>query len=338
MQNSQIEKKNEKVFIAAGIISLVLIVMVMLFVFSQNQYSKIDELSHPIGQIEKTEKETLRPDESGKISSSNFENLKLSAQSAVVYDVKHQRFLYQKREKDVLPLASLTKLMTALTAVELLPKESTIRIAQEYLQEENGGGLLANERWNADDLISLTLVASSNVGSRAIATVAGAFLPAQPSNPRQSFVEHLNDRATELGLDSMHFYNDSGLDIDLTQSGAYGSAADIAKLTSYILKHHPELLESTTHSKLSFVSDTKFVHNIKNTNTIVDTIPGVIASKTGYTDLAQGNLAVAFAPGIEGPYIAVVLGSTYSGRFSDIEKLVAATVSAATTTQPAKTN
>lgn len=334
MDSNQIEKKNEKVFIAAGIISLVLIVMVMLFVFSQNQYSKIDDLKHPIGYIKKTEKETLRPFVPTN-TSARFENLNLSARSAVVYDVKNQKFLYQKREKDVLPLASLTKLMTALTAVELLPKESTIRIAQEYLQEENGGGLLTNERWNADDLISLTLVSSSNVGSRAIATVAGAFLPADynmPStNPRENFVQRLNDRAVELGLDSMHFYNDSGLDLDLTQSGAYGSAADIAKLTSYILKNHPELLESTTHSKLSFISDTKFVHNIKNTNTIVDMIPGVIASKTGYTDLAQGNLAVAFTPGLEGPYVAVVLGSTYNGRFSDIEKLVAATVSATTT-------
>ncbi len=315
--------RKEKIIFIAEIIGLVLIVLLVLFMYSKNHFNRIDNLKVPVVM-----------DGSALDLTNYFEGLDISAHSAAVWDTKNQKFIYKKNEKDILPLASLTKLMTAMAAVEILPQESTIRIAQEYLVEENGAGLLANEKWKASDLVAFTLLTSSNVGSRALATVAGAFLPKDTAlsvlgsnaNPRELFIAELNRRAGNLGLRSMTFYNDSGLDLNEGHAGAYGSAEDVVKLSNYILENHPELLEPTRHAQINFVSTTKFKHDAKNTNKNVESIPGVVSSKTGYTDLAQGNLMVTFSPALDGPYIAVVMGSTVDGRFTDIEKLVSATL------------
>ncbi len=314
MDNDIIKQKNEKVLVAVVAVGLVLIVMVALYIYSKNQHVKIDHINNSIVQ------------NTGTVTDP-FANMNLFAHSAVVWDVKNQKFLYKKNEQDVVPLASLTKLMTALAAVEILPNGSNIKITNEYLQEEAPKELLANENWDLRKLISLTLLSSSNAGARAIATVAGAFLPQkQTEDTRQVFIDYLNKRAGELKLDSMRFYNDSGLDLDTEESGAYGSAQDVAKLMDYIIKTQPNLLESTKFSNLTLTSNNNSVHQVKNTNIIIDSIPGVAASKTGYTDLAQGNLMVEFSPGLEGPYVAVVLGSTFEGRFTDIDKLINATI------------
>lgn len=303
--------KHERVLMAAGIVGLVFIIMILLFIYSQNRYIRIDDIKPPIAKIEK------QP----------FRDINITAKSAVIWDIRGQKFVYQKNEKDVWPLASLTKLMTTLAASELLPEESIVMIKSSDVDREEKAELQVGERWNLNDLISLTLLSSSNTGSRAIASVAGAFLgQGQGRSGEEVFVEYLNRRAFELGLKSTQFYNDSGLDVNEQHSGAYGSAQDIAILLDYIVKEKPELLEPTTHSKLKVVSNDNLVHNIKNTNAAVDLVPGILGSKTGFTDLAQGNLAVAFSPAMEGPFIAVVLGSTADGRFSDIEKLVSATL------------
>ena len=55
-------------------------------------------------------------------------------------------------------------------------------------------------------------------------------------------------------------------------------------------------------------------------------MPGLLAAKTGYTDLSGGNVAVVTSPGIEGPFVTVILGSSFSGRFVDLEKLSRATL------------
>jgi D-alanyl-D-alanine carboxypeptidase len=218
--------------------------------------------------------------------------------------------------------------MTALATAELVPESSTVRITREYLQEEGKPEVLLGENWRLKDLLGLTLMSSSNAGARAVATAAGAFLTDNSAtvNPRDLFVNHINKRASELDLDSIRFYNDNGLDLDEENSGGYGNAEDVAKLVDYILKNQPEILEATKFSQMKFVSADNIVHDVKNTNAFVENVPGIIGSKTGFTDLAQGNLAVAFSPGLDGPYVAVVLGSTFDDRFNDMSRLIDATI------------
>ncbi len=260
------------------------------------------------------------------VSKVAFDTVVIEAKSAYVLDLAQNKVLYKKNELAQLPLASLTKLMTALVAVEMFPRESHITIRKEFLEEEGDTGLLPDESWRLRNLLDFSLISSSNDGARSIASAVGAFdLKTEDYDlGRKGFIEKMNTRAKELGMQESYFINESGLDVGGT-SGGYGSAVDVAKLLKYILVQQPALLEATKY-KTTVVDSFDKSHTIKNTNTIIESIPGLIASKTGYTDLAGGNLAVAFDASIGRPIIVVVLGSSEKGRFEDVQKLVDASL------------
>ncbi|MES3004671.1 MAG: serine hydrolase [Patescibacteria group bacterium] len=259
------------------------------------------------------------------IMSNAFANIAINAKSAYVFDVSANRAVYKKDEFVQMPLASITKLMTAVVATESVPENSKITIRKEFLLPSGDSGLVEGEDWRLKDLLDFSLVVSSNDGTYSIASVVGAMSLNSTDYEigREEFIKKMNDKAKELGLFQTYFINDSGLDEGLL-SGGYGSAIDVAKLMQYALKNHSNILEATKYSELT-IDSLDASHSIENTNKEVASIPGVIASKTGFTDMAGGNLVVAFDAGIGQPFIVVVLGGTPEGRFEDISKLVAAT-------------
>ena len=266
--------------------------------------------------------------EPGQLIMTNaFNNIHVEAKSVYVFDIVTNKVLYEKNETAQLPLASLTKLMTALTAVELFPKDSHITVRKEFLEEEGDTGLLADESWKLKDLLDFSLMVSSNDGARSIASVVGAFdLKTTDYNlGRKDFITKMNIRAQELGFLETYFINESGLD-EGSLSGGYGSTKDVAKLMQYILINRPKLLEATKYPTTTIESLNRIKHTAKNTNTDVNQIPGLLASKTGYTALAGGNLALAFDASIGRPIIVVVLGSSEKGRFTDADTLVKASL------------
>jgi D-alanyl-D-alanine carboxypeptidase (penicillin-binding protein 5/6) len=262
-----------------------------------------------------------------------FDNVNILAKAAVVFDLQNNTVIYNKNDTTQLPLASITKLLTALTALSLLPANTQITIRKDFLVDDENSGLAAGESWSLKNLLDFSLVVSSNGGARSIASVVGATLDQTQdfSLGRADFIKQMNLEAQKLGLSQSYFLNESGLDESSTQSGGYGSAIDVTKLMQYILANKPDILEPTKYASLS-VTSLSTTHVAKNTDILADTIPGLLASKTGYTDLAGGNLVVAFDASIGHPFIAVVLGSTESGRFSDMQTLVNATMKYATTT------
>ncbi|MSR78585.1 MAG: D-alanyl-D-alanine carboxypeptidase [Candidatus Taylorbacteria bacterium] len=269
-------------------------------------------------------------------SSLPYDSTPLIARSAYVFDVKTGKSLYEKNANAQLPLASLTKIMTAVTALSLLPQDAVITIQPEYLGSEGDSGLFGNERWTFKDLLGLTLLESSNDGASAIASTAGqaAFALGSLPKPTKStfeleqaeFVLFMNKTARELKLDQSYFLNPTGLDISASVSGAYGSARDVAKLFSYAQTRYPTLFEMTRYNQKEFESLSLLKHKVKNTNIFVSKIPSFLGSKTGFTDLAGGNLVISFDAGPDYPVVISVLGSTEQGRFEDAEKLVYATL------------
>lgn len=256
-----------------------------------------------------------------------FNKLKIQASSAYIYDITQNKVLYKKNETAQLPLASITKLMTALVAVELLPENSKITIRNDFLKEEGNSGLVVSESWKLKDLLDFSLVTSSNDGARSLASVIGA-VTSKTSDfnlGRKDFIQKMNERANKLGLTQTYFINETGLDVGDNVSGGYGSAVDVNELMKYMIINHPEILEPTKYSSISVSSDDK-KHLGKNTNDFVGSIPGLFASKTGYTNMAGGNLVVAFDAGLGNPIIVTVLGSTQEGRFEDVQKMVDATL------------
>lgn len=258
---------------------------------------------------------------------SAFAGVHLTAKAAYVYDISTGQTLYAKNADKSLPLASITKIMTGLVTLEQIPEHASLVLRPEFLAEEGDSGLLVDERWDAKKLLDYTLVSSSNDGAAALASAAQSFFSARQSGGTiaKTFVDLMNDKAASLGLRSMHFNNPTGLDISMSEAGGYSSAEDLAKLLAYALKSRPELFEATKSIRTT-ISSKDAAHFAQNTNVAAPQIPGLIASKTGYTDLAGGNLAVIIDAGIQHPIAIVVLGSTYDERFSDTTKLVTATL------------
>lgn len=252
-----------------------------------------------------------------------FDDVTVSATSAFVWDVRTQRVLYEKNPDEQLPLASITKLMTALVAYEITTRDTAVAVDPDATRQDGDSGLASGERFTLGALADLTLMTSSNDGAYAIATAAGSLLDA--GEPTVSFVKAMNIRADELGLSQTYFRNPTGLDITESEAGAYGSARDIAFLLEHIVAERPEILEATTEPAALVYNEDGAYHEAENTNYAVRNIPGLIGSKTGYTTLAGGNLAVAFDVGVNRPIIVVVLGSTYDGRFTDVLTLANAT-------------
>ncbi|MBI2482332.1 MAG: D-alanyl-D-alanine carboxypeptidase [Candidatus Vogelbacteria bacterium] len=244
------------------------------------------------------------PDGPTIVVANPFDAVYLEAKAAVVYDVETGQVVYSLNAGQPFPLASITKVMTALVASNMLAPESKIT--------------LGREQWSFKNLLDFTLITSSNESAQALAN-------ASEQESGEQFVSAMNLMTTKLGLSSMSFANPTGLDVAPGQAGAYGSASDVAKLFTHIVSTKPELLASTRLSSTN-VASVGASHLAINTNKVAGILPGLIASKTGFTDLADGNLAVIVDRGLRQPIVIVVLSSSQDGRFNDVLKLNKATL------------
>ncbi|MFH0803517.1 MAG: serine hydrolase [Candidatus Tagabacteria bacterium] len=243
------------------------------------------------------------------IISNPFENIKLEARTAYVFDVVKNQPIFELNSEAQLALASLTKIMTALAAKESFPSSLLVTISKEAVLQEGDEGFIVGKEWPVLDLIDAMLLSSSNDAAFALASEFN-------KDFNEDFVSLINKKAKELGLAQTYFLNATGLDLSEDVSGAYGSAKDISQLLLYAVKNHPSLME-TTRSNIASINARKF----KNTNQIINELPGFMAGKTGFSDLAGGNLAIMIDKGFGQPFIIVVLGSTYDGRFTDVKTL-----------------
>lgn len=248
--------------------------------------------------------------------------VEVRAKAAYVWDVQNQRVLYSKDAEDALPLASITKLMTALLAHELIDKNHDAVVSMGALEQEGSSGLTVGEHLQIAELNKLALVSSSNDAAFALGATVGALLG--DKDPTAQFVKGMNIKAEELHLKSMKFRNTTGLDLSPSEPGSIGSAKDVSLLMEDILKNYPDVLIPTTKANGRAYSSDGTYHDLENTNEIVYAIPNLLGSKTGYTDLAGGNLTIAFDTGMNHPIIITVLGSTREERFSDVLRLVKA--------------
>lgn len=245
------------------------------------------------------------------------------AEAIMVYDVNADEVIYARNADTPLPLASITKLMTALVVTELLTSDTSVTITPEAVAQYGQSGLYEGETVTAQNLIEYALLASSNDAAYALAVSLGEKLI--PGEGSGAFVDAMNLRARELELESIMFQNPTGLDVTNFESAAQGSARDVNTLMRYLLTTHPELLLPTRSDSARIQTEVGRYLDIRNTNRIIPRIPNLLGSKTGYTELAGGNLTIAFDTGYNRPIIITVLGSTFTGRFEDVAALVDAT-------------
>lgn len=249
-----------------------------------------------------------------------FASVSLSAKSAIVLDITEHKTLYALNPDVQLPLASLTKIPLVLVVAQVLPQDAIITMPGGISQ------FAAGTRWKLSDIINFTLAISSNDGADVLAAAAQEGIRAHyPDAPvHDATLWRMNRLAGELGLSHTYFLNDNGLDESPTQSGAYGTARDIAAIFAYAASTSPQTFSATTKQGFSIRSIDGARATAINTDAALPAIPGIIMGKTGYTDLAGGNLAVVYEQSGH-RIVAVVLGSTQAGRFDDMKTLIVRT-------------
>lgn len=204
--------------------------------------------------------------------------------------------------------------MTAITAKENLPSALEIGIPLKAILQEGDSGFVDGERWIVSDLEDVMLISSSNDAAFALAmSFAGG--------DERAFVALMNKKASELNLRQTYFLNPTGLDVSASLAGAYGSAKDVAEMIIYGFKKYQGLFRVTSFGEIKIAR-----REFKNTNKLVNELPGLLAGKTGFSDLAGGNLVVIVDIGAENPVVISVLGSSPQGRFDDVKTLYNASV------------
>jgi D-alanyl-D-alanine carboxypeptidase len=273
-----------------------------------------------------TAKNALRPPTMGNASTpaapNAYANVSLIGTAAIVYDLTNGRTLYAQNAYAPLPLASITKLLTVYAASRALRPNSVVTITPLALARKGSAadsGIRDGETFTFEDLARLTLAASSNVGAEAIAEAAA-------SAEHTDTASLLSGAARRAGLSQTRALNATGLDESATVSGSDGSAHDVAVLAGELLKKVPRIAEATTRPSISIRSIEGSRHRFPNTDRYFTNYPGLLLSKTGYTGLAGGNLAVVIDAGAHHPVAIVVLGSTRNDRFTDVSRLTEATL------------
>ncbi|MEK7201414.1 MAG: hypothetical protein AAB737_02140 [Patescibacteria group bacterium] len=268
--------------------------------------------------VQKSAPVAVLPEEVAVPVVDTYQGISLEGKAAIVYDLTTKEVLFSKNDKAQLPLASLTKLLTAYAGATSLDKDASVVITPSALAAEGESGLSEGEVFTFTDAARLALVASSNDAAEAIAEAAA-------QKNAVSGRSLLASAAAAIGLPQTYAVNGTGLDVSTTLSGGYGSAYDVAQLAGALLSVAPELALATTLPEVSVRSNTGAVHTLPNTNQDVVHVPNMLLSKTGFTDLAGGNLAIVFDSGIGHPVAIVVLGSSHEGRFNDVNELLTRT-------------
>lgn len=239
--------------------------------------------------------------------SKNIEVPQLSAKSVFVKDLTTTTILYQKNASVRLPIASTTKIMTALVASGYFKPNSVLIVGQSSQIPGSRVGLNLGEDLSFRSLLYGMLLSSGNDAAYAIAEnyPAGVL----------GFVSEMNKKASDLGLLNTHFENPAGFD----SPNHYSSAKDLSIVTEEALKD-AQLTRIFATKETNIVSlDKKYTHNLANLNKLLSTVKGVLGVKTGYTDVAKENL-VTLVNRDNHKILTVVLGS--DDRFGESTKLI----------------
>jgi D-alanyl-D-alanine carboxypeptidase len=250
----------------------------------------------------------------------NIDENRLIAKNVFVYDVSNDQILFQKNAGQEVPIASITKLMTAIVSSEILEEDYITEININATRQQSASGLTPGDRLTAKSLIDFSLISSANDAAYSLAAAVGEVLLANDSE--SILVEIMNLKATDLKLPSFTFYNSTGLDVSTTKAGAYANARDVSLLMAHLYREYPEILEASKELRVQIPTVNGGYHNAQNTNRILSSIPNILGSKTGYTDLAGGNLTIMFDAGFNRPIVVTVLGSTFFGRFDDMAYII----------------
>lgn len=232
------------------------------------------------------------------------ERPKITAASYAVVDLETGDLIVAKDDETPRPIASVSKLLTALTSLDVINQYQVATIqAAAVATYGTQGNLKAGEKLPINELLFPMLLESSNDAAEALATHFG----------RASFINQINNKAVAIGLTKTHFDDPSGL-----SPQNVSTARDLARLAKHIYQYKRYIFDVTNQAKHTYNSQTWF-----NNNKLVGT-SGYLGGKNGFTDEAEQTQVALFNLPLsefgDRPVVLVILKST--DRDKDMSTLV----------------
>lgn len=233
----------------------------------------------------------------------------LTAKSFLIYDTQNDKIIFSKEPGRTLPIASLTKLLTAAIALENLSPEEIVSITSgSFNVDGEGADFRLEEQFYWQDLLGAMLVKSSNDAAFAVARRV-------EEKTGENFIATMNRKARQIGMTRSRFMDPAGLNDE-----GYTTAGDLLRLARYS-KNYPEIWRLLGLRSLDINSaDNKWTHHFESTNKLWATMLNLTGGKTGYTDGALGCMIIEEnLPEADSSLVIIVLGS--NDRFGEVKKL-----------------
>ena len=249
------------------------------------------------------------------------ENIQLYALSAALIDGDTGRVLYEKNGYDVRAMASTTKIMTLILALEYGNIDDLVTVSDYAAKMPDVQlNIKAGEQYILEDLLYSLILESHNDSAVAVAEHIGGDV--------EQFANMMNKKARELGLSSTYFITPNGLDAS-DEKGIHGTTAvELAQIMKYCIMESPKkedfirICQTRNHSFTDYNETRSF--SVNNKNALLDMMSGVIAGKTGFT----GDAGYCYVGAIEQDnktYIVALLGCGWpnnkSYKWSDCKQL-----------------
>ena len=199
------------------------------------------------------------------------EAAEVSAAAAVLMDADSGRLLYEKNGEKRMLIASTTKLMTALVALEQGGLQQEITVTGGHMAEGSSMYLRPGEKLTLETLLYGLLLCSGNDAALAVTECMGGTVP---------FVARMNEKAAELGMENTHFANPNGLD----DEAHYSTAEDMAKLAAAAMDD--PVLRRVASTRTARIGG----RTLTNHNKLLSRVEGCVGLKTGYTRAAGRTL------------------------------------------------
>ena len=233
----------------------------------------------------------------------------LDAKSAILYDVKSDRDLFEKDIHAKLPIASLTKILNATVVWETFSPNDIVTVQASAVKvDSQRQDVFEGETLSVNTLMQMMLVESSNDAAYALRDYA--------QTKGIDLVKQMNAKAASLDMRDTKFVDAAGLNDD-----GYSTVSDMVKAVSYALRYDAIWNFSRESTATVVSADGKFTRDIKSTNELLGVLSDIVGGKTGYTDSALGcMILIVDVPGQNDRMIAVLLGS--HDRFGDMKNLI----------------
>ena len=244
-----------------------------------------------------------------KIQGSTGDIPDLTAQSVLMYDLSANKIIYEKDPDVRRPMASLTKIMTAIIALESPKSDDRYYVTKDDIVGQDSMGVSAGETYSLEELLYGLVLHSGNDAAEVLAH--------NYPGGRTAFIKAMNNKAKALGMLNTNFTNPTGLEGDGRQ---YTTTYDLLMVTRYALEHYPLFAKvvSTAAYTIQATSDHKEI-DLSNETNLLTTYPGVKGVKTGYTPEA-GLCLVTYLDYGDHKIIGIILGS--QNRLGEMRELL----------------